>query len=141
MPFPSPSETSNPTTSRPSQPQDIRISALTISPLEVWPNNPVNVSAKAFNWGTSAGSLTISLVINGVIQETETVQLPAGTGTDVKFSALSEASQGTYFVQVQTVAGTFMRNTLSGNFSVVRNGYHTLIVAAGPISGNGVAKA
>jgi hypothetical protein len=57
----------------------------------------------------------------------------------LEFQSLSASGTGTYFVQVKPVAGTFIRKSLSANFTVVPTGFHTLIVTAGPVSGNAVA--
>ena len=129
----------HPTPSPPTREEDIRLSFLVIQPAEAWVNDPVNISVYAQNWGNGLGSLSVNLTINGHVQETKTVQLPAGEGARVEFTSVSEASQGTYFVQVKPVAGTFMKKALSGNFTVVPTGFHTLIVTAGPVSGNAVA--
>lgn len=113
--------------------QDLRISLLKIAPDEVWVNELVRISIVARNWGTNQGILELDLTINGKIEETKTIQLPAGTDTLVEFTSVSKTEQGIYFLEVKPVAGTFMKKSLSGNFTVVPNGFHTLVVNVGRI--------
>jgi hypothetical protein len=121
---------------QPNQPisdQDLRISLLKIAPDEVWANEPVSISVVARNWGNNQGILNLDLTINGKIEETKTIQLPVGKDTLVEFTSVSRTEQGVYFLEVKPVAGTFMKKSLSGNFSVVPTGFHTLIVSVGRI--------
>ncbi len=109
-----------------------------IEPAEAWPNNLVSVSAEVRNWGNSEGKLFVDLLIDGKKSETKTVQLPPQGSDKVEFT-VNARDVGNYSVELKPAGGTFVRKSLQGFLAVAPNGYHTLAVAAGPVSGNAVA--
>jgi len=105
-------------------PTTLEISNLNISPYEAWANEPIKISVKVSNIGNETLSYPLAFRVNDVVRETKTIQLSEGENTTVE-TAVTESSEGTYFVIVGSETGTF---------KIVPTGKHTLIVAA---SGSG----
>jgi CARDB len=93
------------------------MSNLAINPSEPWPGDSITISAQLTNTGKT-GSTNIDLQINGVTVDNKTIQVQAGESAKTEFT-LTEASTGTYTVRV---------GTLTGSFTVVPAGKHTLTV-------------
>jgi hypothetical protein len=97
----------------------IVLSDLRINPVEVWPDEPTTISVNATNVSTEPDSIVVSLTVDNVIVETKIVEVAAGTTVRVDFNTAS-SMEGRHFIKVNTLA--------SIAFTVVQNGYHTLIV-------------
>jgi len=89
------------------------------NPYEVWPNQPVNVTATARNPSTEADKLVVVVTVDNAWVETKIIQLNASETQTVEFT-VNATIEGTHTVNL---------NTLSGSFSVVKTGFHTLEVA------------
>jgi len=96
----------------------IQLSNLLTNPYEVWPNQPVNVTATASNPSTENDSLTVKLTVDNSLVETQVINLAAGATTTVEFTC-NAITEGTHTVQL---------NDLPGQFTIVKTGYHTLII-------------
>src|SRR5208283_1615978 len=89
------------------------------TPDEVWPNQPLNVITTAENPSNEADNLTVRVMVDNALVETEIIQLNAGATENEQFT-VNSTTVGQHTVSL---------NTLSSSFSVVPTGYHTLIVS------------
>jgi hypothetical protein len=80
-------------------PANLRVLALTVDPEVVEPGNTVAITATVFNTGGSDGSTNVELMLNGVLNQTKMVTVPAGGDASVSFQYVPP-SEGTYDVQV-----------------------------------------
>ncbi|MCL1978412.1 MAG: hypothetical protein FWG55_10010 [Candidatus Bathyarchaeota archaeon] len=97
----------------------IILSGLKINPIEVWPDEPTTISVNATNISTETDSIAVMLTVDNIVVETKIVEVPAGTTVKVDFNT-SSSTEGRHFIKVNTLASIM--------FTVVQNGYHTLIV-------------
>jgi len=82
-------------------------SNLIISPSEVNIGEAITISILISNAGDAAGSYTVTLKINGVVEATKEVTLSAGTSQEVTFTAVKDVA-GTYAVDVNGLSGSFI---------------------------------
>jgi len=85
---------------------DLGVSYLLVDPVQVLPNQEVTVSANVCNQGEERGSKTVSLMVNGVAEQSQTVGVSGGSCQQVTFR-LSRAVPGTYQVAIDGMAGEF----------------------------------
>ena len=90
----------------PPEPAAFTPSSLTISPSEVDIDETVNISISVANTGGQAGSYTVTLKIDGVVEEAKEVTVAAGASTGVAFTT-SQGEAGTYSVDVNGLTGSF----------------------------------
>jgi len=95
-----------PTEPEPSIPAGLTLSELSISPSEVDAGQTVTVRVVVANTGEEAGSCTVSFKINGVVEETKSVDLAAGASQVVTFTT-SKDKAGSYLVEFNGLSGTF----------------------------------
>jgi type IV secretory pathway TrbF-like protein len=96
----------------------IILSNIYVNPYEAWPDQPVNVTATAQNPTTKADTLFVTVTVDNVPVETKLIQVNASS---------SETEQFTF--NATTVGEhTIKLNTLSTEFTVVKTGYHTLLI-------------
>jgi uncharacterized membrane protein len=91
----------------PPLPAAFTVSSLTISPSEVEVGEEVTISVVVQNTGELEGTYTVTLRINGVIEDIENVTLAGGTTKSVTFR-VAEGTGGTYNVEVDGLTGTFV---------------------------------
>ncbi|MCD6480522.1 PKD domain-containing protein [Candidatus Bathyarchaeota archaeon] len=91
-------------------PAAFELSDLSISPTEVLVGRDVSISVKVTNVGGQAGSYMVTLKIEGVTVDTETVTLDAGESTTVTFT-VRKMIAGTYSVEVDGLKGSFKVKT------------------------------
>jgi len=87
-------------------PTAFTVSALTISPSQVSVGQGVSISVTVTNTGDLAGTCTVTLKINGIVENTENVTLAGGENRQVMFT-ISEDIEGTYNVEVGGQTGAF----------------------------------
>lgn len=85
---------------------DIQVTALTVRPAEVDPDEPVVVSVKVANRGGESGREKLELFIDGDVARTETVRVDGGGTRTVTFEIRPEDAR-TYTVRVGNKSGTF----------------------------------
>ncbi len=90
----------------PPTPATFSINSLSISPDEVDIDEPVNISILVTNTGGSEGSYEVILKIDGVVEASEEVTVPAGADKEVTFT-VSKDVVGTYSVEVSGLTGSF----------------------------------
>ncbi|MBC8275977.1 MAG: hypothetical protein H8E40_13550 [Chloroflexi bacterium] len=85
---------------------DFTISGLTIEPSSVNEGGTVTVSVECSNEGSRAGSHTITLEIDGEIEDEKTVTLDPDESTSVSFE-VSAAEEGSHSVDVNGLTGSY----------------------------------
>jgi hypothetical protein len=81
-------------------------SKLSVSPSEVYIGETVTISVLIINTGDGAGSYTVTLKLNGVLEATKDVILKAGASGEVTFSTVKDVA-GSYSVEVDGLSGSF----------------------------------
>jgi len=79
---------------------------LTVSPAEAQPGQPVEISVKVTNVGGMESSYTVTLSINGIVEDTETITLAGGETKVVTFMVTRDIAGG-YAVEVGGLTVTF----------------------------------
>jgi hypothetical protein len=107
-------------TIKPAPPESSKIilSNLRANPYEVWANQTVTLTATAQNPTTEANKLTVKVMVDDALVETKVIQLNASTTQTIEFT-VNATTEGRHAVKL---------NTLSGSFSIVKTGYHTLTI-------------
>jgi len=107
-------------TIKPAPPESSKIvlSNFKSDPYEAWPTETIIITADAFNPSSEADLLMITLTDNDQPVDTQLIELEAGEGREVVFN-LTAGDEGKHIVKL---------NTLSGTYTVVKEGYHTLII-------------
>jgi hypothetical protein len=96
----------------------IVLSKLSTNPREAWSNEMVTTTVTATNQGEETDVLSVRLMVDDSLVERKTVQLAAEETTTVEFT-YNATTEGKHTVKV---------NSLSGTFTVVPTGYHTLVL-------------
>ena len=96
----------------------IGLSKLSASPYEAWPNETITARVSATNFGNETDTLSLRFMIDGLFKERRIIELAADETTIVKFE-FNETNEGKHTVSV---------NSLTSTFTVVPEGYHTLLV-------------
>lgn len=96
----------------------IVLSNLRINPYETWENETITVTLTATNPSIELESIALKLTVDGALLERKKIEVLPGGSTIVEFT-FAATSEGKHTVKV---------NTLSGSFTVVKTGYHTLTI-------------
>jgi hypothetical protein len=88
------------------KPAEFTVTDLTIQPLEAVLGQPVSISANITNIGYEEGSYSVNFTIDGVLKENRTILLAGGNFSIVEFTDIENA-EGTYFVEIADLNGTF----------------------------------
>ncbi len=94
---------SSPTPAQTLTPANFTIKSLNISPSEANVGEVVSISALLTNTGDEEGSHSITLAINGTIEETREVTLAGGASETVIFTTVPDAA-GTYIINVGSLS-------------------------------------
>lgn len=86
--------------------ENVQFSNLRISPESVSPEEPVTISVDVTNLGENQAACPVTLRINGVLKDSETVTLDGGETETVEFT-VTEGISGTYDVEVDGQTGSF----------------------------------
>lgn len=111
----------------PPEASKIILSNLLVKPYEVWQNDPFQLIVTAKNKESYTDNLTVKVAIDGAIVQTQVVSVPAQTTQTAAFNVTAIGGEGVHSIKV---------NTLSGSYTIVKTGFHTLIVGR---SGSGSA--
>jgi hypothetical protein len=105
---------------KPAPPESSKIvlSNFKSDPYEVWPNQTVTVTANALNPSAETDRLMITVTDDGDIVDSLMIELEAGASQQVVFN-LTATNEGKHTVKL---------NSLSGTYTVVKEGYHTLTI-------------
>ena len=88
------------------EPAKLGVSYLNIDPAQVLPNQEVVISANICNSGEERGSKTVSLMVNGSAEQSQSVAVSGGACQQVIFKT-SRAVPGTYQVAIDGMTGQF----------------------------------
>jgi len=88
------------------EPANLVAAYLLISPTQVAPNQQVEISINIGNDGGTAGTRSIALYINGVLEQSQTVSVSAGSAKTVVFT-VTKSEPGTYQVMLEGNEGQF----------------------------------
>ena len=90
----------------PPAPAAFSASNLSINPLEVEPNDVVNITLSVANTGDTEGSYSVVLKINGAKEAEKSITLAPGKSQSISFSVI-KAEAGSYSVTVEGLSGSF----------------------------------
>jgi PKD repeat protein len=94
------------------------VSNLTITPNQVRGGEPVNINAIVSNNSAEAGTYSIVVRINGIVENITDVTLSPGASQAINVAIIKDAG-GEYYVEVDGLSGTFTVIPLApANFSV-----------------------
>ncbi len=88
------------------EPANLVASYLLVSPEQVVPNQQVEISINIGNDGGTTGTRSIALYINGVLEQSQTVSVSAGSAKTVVFT-VTKSEPGTYQVMLEGNEGQF----------------------------------
>ena len=91
-------------------------SSVKINPPEAGSGENVSISVTVLNSGGASGSYNLVLKINGLIENTQEITVPAGVSRDINFDVTKDVA-GTYQVDI---------NGLTGSFIVTKNSTTTM---------------
>ena len=91
---------------KPLEPAKMSVSYLDIAPTQVHLNQVVRISGNVCNQGEEDGTKTVTLMVNGHAEQSQTVGVSGGSCKLVVFS-VSKALPGTYQVSVDGMQGQF----------------------------------
>ncbi len=104
----------------PPETSSIILSNILVNPYEIWANENSTVTATAENHSTEPDKLTVRMMIDDVLVATQVISLNASESQTVTFVVnASSAALGRH---------TLKMNTLTGSFTIVKTGYHTLTI-------------
>ncbi|GEM_PF-4200370 len=116
--IPSPSVTPAATTNTAGQSDKSKSAAsfifsdLSVSPTVAGPGEPVEITVRAVNGGSSEGSRSVALLINGKNAAQSDIALPAGKSQVLSFT-VRESDPGDYAVKIEGQSGSFKIHTLA----------------------------
>jgi hypothetical protein len=96
----------------------IILSNIFVNPYESWPNQQVNVTATAQNPTTKTDTLFVTVTVDNVPVGTKMIQVNASSSETEQFT-FNATTVGEHTVKL---------NTLGTQFTVVKAGYHTLLI-------------
>jgi hypothetical protein len=97
---------------------NIHLSQPVVKPYEGWVDDPITISVTANNPSGEDDKLSIRFSVDNSLVEVRRIELAAGTTTTVEFT-YNATTEGKH---------TFTINSISGTFTIVPTGYHTLII-------------
>ena len=103
----------------PPETSKIVLSNMKVNPYEAWIDDPINVTASANNPTNEADQLIVKILVDDVVVESQVVKLDAGASQTVLFT-VNASTEGRH---------TLKMNSLSGSFTIVKTGYHTLTIS------------
>jgi hypothetical protein len=121
--FPGPAQYPAPGPMAPTYPQYARrpifsVSNITITPNQVKAGNPVTISAIVSNNGSEAGTYSVVLKVNGMVENIIDLMLSPGATQPTTFSVTKDIG-GEYFAEVDGLSGIFIVIPLvPANFTV-----------------------
>src|SRR4030043_934965 len=97
---------------------NIHLSNPVVKPYEGWVNQTITITVTANNPSSEADRLSIKFMVDDSLVETRKIDLAAGTTVTLEFS-YNATTEGKH---------TFKLKSISGTFTIVPTGYHTLMV-------------
>jgi hypothetical protein len=103
----------------PPETSKIVLSNMKVNPYEAWIDDPINVTASANNPSNEADQLIVKILVDDVVAGSQVVKLDAGASQTVLFTVYA-STEGRH---------TLKMNSLTGSFTIVKTGYHTLTIS------------
>ena len=103
----------------PPETSKIVLSNMKVNPYEAWIDDPINVTASAENPTNEVDQLMVKISVDDVVLGSQVVKLDPGTSQIVLFT-VNASTEGRH---------TLKMNSLSGSFTIVETGYHTLTIS------------
>jgi hypothetical protein len=100
-------------------PAEFFLTALKIDPVEADVGEPILISANVTNIGDLAGNYTLSLVVNDMIAENQTIRLASGISSVIEF-VHSEFGEGNFTVHLGNLTGSFNVKAFFPEFSPIQ---------------------
>ena len=97
---------------------NIHLSNPVVKPYEGWVNQTITITVTANNPSSEADRLSIKFMVDDSLVETRKIELAAGATITLEFS-YNATTEGKH---------TFKVNSISGTFTIVPTGYHTLMI-------------
>jgi hypothetical protein len=88
------------------EPAEFRVSNLHVSPDEVGPGETVTVTVEVQNVGEEQGTHQLELIIDGLVEQSESVTLDGGAATTITFTLQKERDK-VYSVETDGLSGSF----------------------------------
>jgi len=85
---------------------EFKISLISVLPVRVETGEAVTTSIRVSNVGDEAGNCTVTLMVNGLVEQRETITVGAGASTTVSFSVVKRIV-GVYHIEVDGLTGSF----------------------------------
>jgi len=105
---PAPGPRASPTMHTPAPlPADIALQYLAVNPQQTYAGQPVTITTNVSNTGGSTGQYTVTLIINGQVEETRLVSVGAQSALPVKFTVTRDVP-GTYTVTIGSQQASFV---------------------------------
>jgi hypothetical protein len=103
----------------PPESSKIVLSDLKINPFEVWVDEPVNVTATVQNPTEQTDKLMVKVTVDDLAAGSQVIEVEGGASQTVLIT-VNATGEGRHVVKM---------NTLTGSFTVVKTGYHTLTIS------------
>jgi hypothetical protein len=100
----------------PPETSKIVLSSIKVEPYEVWVDEPVTVTAIAQNPSSDTEKLSVKISVDGTIMGSQVIELEPSASQTVTF-IVNASTEGRRELKM---------NTLTGSFTIVKTGYHTL---------------
>ena len=97
---------------------NIHLSNPLVNPYENWANETTFFAVTADNPSSEADKLTIKFTVDGSLVEIRKIEMAAGATTTLEFN-YTATTEGKHTYQI---------NSITGTFTIVRTGYHTLTI-------------
>ena len=97
---------------------NIHLSNPLVNPYENWANETTFFVVTADNPSSEADKLTIKFTVDGSLVEIRKIEMAAGATTTLEFN-YTATTEGKHTYQI---------NSITGTFTIVRTGYHTLTI-------------
>lgn len=88
-------------------PPEFVVSNLDVSPEEVEPGETVTITVEVQNVGEQEGTHELELILDGLVEQSESVTLDGGQTTSVSFSVQKDMG-GSYDVEIAELTGSFV---------------------------------
>jgi hypothetical protein len=88
------------------KPAAFQVNGLVVDPIAAETGEPISVSVNVTNIGDLEGNYTANLLINNLVNNNQTVDLPAGQTSTIEFS-VTENIAGNYTAQIEDLSASF----------------------------------
>jgi hypothetical protein len=101
---------------------------VTVNPKQVTANQPVTIATNVVNSGDETGNYSVSLKINGQVEQTRMVSVGPQASQPIKFTVTKD-QPGTYSIDIGGQKGSFIIPGKSSNKAPVSAGLIVFLIA------------